>query len=96
MLALLKLLQRFVKTLHSEGTPAQIAAGMAMGAALGLTPLVNVHNLIILGLLIILNVSFAATKARNRLDWAPRVALEHGLSETIEYFELLLGGLERV
>jgi uncharacterized protein (TIGR03546 family) len=60
MLALLKLLQRFVKTLHSEGTPAQIAAGMAMGAALGLTPLVNVHNLIILGLLIILNVSFAA------------------------------------
>ena len=60
MLALLKLLQRFVKTLHSDGTPGQIAAGVALGAAIGLTPLVNVHNLFILGLLIILNVSFAA------------------------------------
>jgi len=59
MLTLLKLLQRFVKTLHSEGTPGQIAAGMALGAALGLTPLVNVHNLGVLFLLLILNVSFA-------------------------------------
>ena len=60
MLTLLKLLQQFVKTLHSEGTPGQIAAGVALGAGLGLTPLVNLHNLLVLFLLIILNVSFAA------------------------------------
>ena len=42
MLILLKLLQSLVKTLHSEGTPLQIAAGVALGAALGLTPLFNV------------------------------------------------------
>lgn len=59
MLTLLKLLQQFVKTLHSEGTPGQIAAGVALGAGIGLTPLMNVHNLFILFLLIILNVSFA-------------------------------------
>ena len=60
MLALLKLLQSLVKTLHSEGTPAQIGLGIALGAALGLTPLVNVHNLLVLLLLAVLNVSFGA------------------------------------
>ena len=60
MLTLLKLLQSLVKTLHSEGTPTQIAAGIALGAALGLTPIANVHNLVILLLLAVLNVSFGA------------------------------------
>ncbi len=60
MFTILKLLQSLVKTLHSDGTPGQIAAGVALGAALGLTPLVNVHNVVILALLCVLNVSFAA------------------------------------
>jgi uncharacterized protein (TIGR03546 family) len=60
MLALLKLLQSLVKTLHSEGSPRQIAAGIMLGACLGLTPLVNVHNLVIVALLCVLNVSFGA------------------------------------
>ena len=58
MLALLKLIQSIIKTLHSDGTPGQVAAGMALGAALGLTPLMNVHNLLVFSLLVILNVSF--------------------------------------
>jgi uncharacterized protein (TIGR03546 family) len=58
MLALLKLIQSIIKTLHSAGTPGQVAAGMALGAALGLTPLFNLHNLVILSLLVLLNVSF--------------------------------------
>jgi uncharacterized protein (TIGR03546 family) len=58
MLFLLKLLQSLVATLHSEGTPGQVAAGVALGAALGLTPLVNVHNLVVFALLAVLNVSF--------------------------------------
>jgi uncharacterized protein (TIGR03546 family) len=50
MLALLKLIQSIIKTLHSEGTPGQVAAGIAIGSVLGLTPLLNVHNLVIFSL----------------------------------------------
>jgi uncharacterized protein (TIGR03546 family) len=60
MLALLKLLQSLIKTLHSDGTPAQIGLGVALGAALGLTPIANLHNLLIVLLLAVLNVSFGA------------------------------------
>lgn len=66
MLALLKLLQSLIKTLHSDGTPGQVAAGMALGAVLGLTPLMNVHNLVILALILVLNVSFGGAL----LGWA--------------------------
>jgi uncharacterized protein (TIGR03546 family) len=66
MLALLKLLQSVFSTLHSEGTPRQVAAGLALGAALGLTPLVNPHNLVVFALLCLLNVSFAG----GMLGWA--------------------------
>lgn len=66
MLTLLKLLQSLVKTLHSEGTPGQVAAGIALGSALGLTPLMNLHNLIVFALIVILNVSFGG----GMLGWA--------------------------
>ena len=66
MFTLLKLLQSIIKTLHSEGTPGQVAAGTALGAALGLTPLMNPHNLVILALIIVLNVSFGGAM----LGWA--------------------------
>jgi uncharacterized protein (TIGR03546 family) len=58
MFALLKLIQSLIKTLHSDGTPGQVAAGMALGAVLGLTPLMNVHNLLVFSLVLLLNVSF--------------------------------------
>jgi uncharacterized protein (TIGR03546 family) len=58
MLTLLKLIQSLIKTLHSAGTPGQVATGMALGSALGLTPLLQLHNLIIFSLLVLLNVSF--------------------------------------
>lgn len=60
MLTLLKLIRSLFKTLHSDGSPAQIALGIALGAALGLTPIANVHNVLIVLLLAVLNVSFAA------------------------------------
>lgn len=60
MLTLLKLVRSLFKTLHSDGSPAQIALGVALGAALGLTPIMNAHNLLVLLLLAVLNVSFAA------------------------------------
>ena len=52
MLALLKLIQSLIKTLHSAGTPGQVAAGMALGSALGLTPLLSLHNLVVFSLLV--------------------------------------------
>jgi uncharacterized protein (TIGR03546 family) len=66
MLALLKLIQSIIKTLHSAGTPGQVAAGMALGSALGLTPLVNLHNLVIFSLLVLFNLSFGG----GMLGWA--------------------------
>jgi len=54
---LLKLIQQLIKTLNSDGTPGQVAAGMALGAALGLTPIVNLHNLVIAGIAMLLTVS---------------------------------------
>lgn len=53
----LKLLQSLVKALHSEGTPGQVGAGIALGSILGLTPLVNLHNLVVIAVILMLNVS---------------------------------------
>ena len=58
MLMFLRLVQSLVRTLHSDGSPAQVAAGLTLGAALGLTPLLNPHNLIIVSAIFLLNVSF--------------------------------------
>jgi uncharacterized protein (TIGR03546 family) len=54
---LLKLVQSLFKALHSEGTPGQVAAGIALGSILGLTPLVNLHNLAVVALILLFNVS---------------------------------------
>jgi uncharacterized protein (TIGR03546 family) len=66
MFALLKLIQSIIKTLHSDGTPGQVAAGIALGSALGLTPLMNVHNLVVFSFIVLLNVSFGG----GMLGWA--------------------------
>jgi uncharacterized protein (TIGR03546 family) len=71
MLAILKLIQSIIKTLHSEGTPGQVAAGIALGSVLGLTPLMNLHNLLIFSLIVILNLSFGGAM----LGWALFVPL---------------------
>ena len=53
----LKLIRQLVKALNSDGTPGQVAAGIALGAAFGLTPLLSLHNLVLFGAALILNVS---------------------------------------
>lgn len=58
MLTLLKLLQSLFKTLHSEGTPGQVAAGIMLGAGIGLTPLMSAHNLVLFAAIVLLNLSF--------------------------------------
>jgi uncharacterized protein (TIGR03546 family) len=54
---IIKLVQSLVGALNSEGTPGQVAAGMAMGACLGLTPLLNLHNLLIVAVILFFRVS---------------------------------------
>ena len=89
MLVLLKLLQQLIKTLNSEGTPGQIAAGVAVGAALGLTPLLSLHNLVILAAIMLLNLSFPAAM----LGWALAVPVGFAMDPLFDLVgrTLLLG-----
>lgn len=54
---IIKLVQSLVKALNSEGTPGQVAAGIAVGACLGLTPLLNLHNLLVVAAILFFRVS---------------------------------------
>jgi len=63
---ILKLIQSIFNTLHSEGTPGQVAAGIALGAFLGLTPLASLHNVLIFALICFFNVSWGGAM----LGWA--------------------------
>jgi len=55
---ILKFLQSLVKALNSDGTPGQVGMGMALGLALGLTPLASLHNLVVLAVAMLTTVSF--------------------------------------
>lgn len=76
----MKLLQSLVKALHSEGTPGQVAAGMALGAILGLTPLLSVHNLLVVALIFLLNVSLPGAA----LGWAIATPLGFALDPAFD------------
>lgn len=89
MFLLVKLLQKLIKTLNSEGTPGQVAAGLALGSALGLTPLMNLHNLVILAAVMLFNVSFPGAM----LGWALGIPLGFALDPVFDAIgrALLLG-----
>lgn len=55
---IIKFIQSLVKALNSDGTPGQVAMGMAIGLAFGLTPLVSLHNLVVLAVAMLTTVSF--------------------------------------
>jgi uncharacterized protein (TIGR03546 family) len=76
----IRFIQSLVKALNSEGTPGQVAAGIALGAVFGLTPLMNPHNLVLFGLAIILNVSFPGVL----LGWAAFVPLGFALDPAFD------------
>ncbi|MEJ2237086.1 MAG: TIGR03546 family protein [Gemmatimonadales bacterium] len=57
---ILKLLQKLAATLNSDGTPTQVAAGMAIGTVFGLTPLLNLHNLVVLVIVMLFRVTIPA------------------------------------
>jgi len=78
---ILKLIQSIFNTLHSEGTPGQVAAGMALGAFLGLTPLASLHNVFIFALICFFNVSFGGAM----LGWAVFTPLGFALDPVFDY-----------
>jgi len=88
-MVILKLLQSIVKALHSEGTPGQVAAGMALGSILGLTPLLSLHNLVVAALILMLNVSVPGAS----LGWALAIPLGFALDPMFDALgrQLLLG-----
>ncbi|MDH5643009.1 MAG: TIGR03546 family protein [Gemmatimonadota bacterium] len=57
---ILRLIQKLIAALNSDGTPGQVAFGMAVGSALGLTPFLNLHNFILLVFAFLVNISFPA------------------------------------
>jgi uncharacterized protein (TIGR03546 family) len=68
---LLKFLQSLFKALNSDGTPGQVAMGMALGAAFGLTPTMSLHNLVVLAVAMLFTVSFPGVM----LGWAIAVPI---------------------
>ena len=56
----LNILIRLVKVLHSDTSPSQIAGGFILGMIIGLSPTMNLHNLLVVLFLCILNVNIAA------------------------------------
>lgn len=50
---------KLIKILHSAATPSQIAGGVMLGMIMGLTPFWNLHNLIVILILVIINVNIA-------------------------------------
>ena len=55
---ILQFLQTMFKALNSDGTPGQVGMGMAIGLCFGLTPLVSLHNLVVLAIAMLTTVSF--------------------------------------
>ncbi|MEP2448956.1 DUF2062 domain-containing protein [Balneola sp. EhC07] len=57
MFLILKYVAKLLKALSSEASPNQLAGGFILGMIIGLTPVLSVHNLLILVLIIILKVN---------------------------------------
>jgi len=60
MYLLLRQLRKLYKVIVSETKPSQIAAGFCFGVLLGLTPLLSLHNLLLVAFLLLLRVNISA------------------------------------
>ena len=57
---MLRLLARLLRVLNSETNPGQISLGFCFAMVAGLTPLISLHNLVVLLLILILRVNLSA------------------------------------
>jgi uncharacterized protein (TIGR03546 family) len=89
----LKFIFKFLGILNKDATPRAIAGGMALGFIMGMTPLPSLHNLVVLGLLIVLRVNFTS----GMLAWGVFSGVGYlldPLSNRIGYWLLTLPGLK--
>ncbi len=56
----LEIIAKIFKILRSEDTPAQIAVGFSLGMILGLSPLLTLHNILIILMVIIFRVNLGS------------------------------------
>ena len=68
---ILKFIQTLIKALNSDGTPGQVAMGMALGLCLGFSPIASMHNLVVVAIAMLTTVSFPGFF----LGWAIAVPL---------------------
>ncbi len=57
MFLILKYISKLLKALSSEASPNQLAGGFILGMIIGLTPIISIHNLLIVILIIVLKVN---------------------------------------
>ena len=72
---LLKFIQSLIKALNSKGGPGEVGMGMAIGLAFGLTPLMSLHNIVVLAVAMLTTVSFPGVM----LGWAFAIPLGFAL-----------------
>lgn len=77
---ILKFLQQLFKALNSDGTPGQVGMGMAIGLAFGLTPLLSLHNLVVLAVAMLTTVSMPGVF----LGWAIATPLGFALDPVFD------------
>ena len=83
---ILKFLQTLIKALNSDGTPGQVGTGMALGLCLGLTPLVSLHNLVVLAIAMLTMVSFPGVM----LGWAIAIPVGFALDPLFDRIGMAL------
>ena len=83
---ILKFLQTLIRALNSDGTPFQVGVGMALGMCLGLTPLMSLHNVLILTVAMLTTVSFPGVM----LGWAAAVPIGFALDPLFDRLGMAL------
>ena len=56
---MIEIIAKLLKALNSETEPGQISLGLCLGMIAGLTPLISLHNLLILFLVLLLRVNLS-------------------------------------
>ena len=57
---MIKMIAKFLKVLNSETEPGQISLALSLAMILGLTPLMSLHNLVVILLMLVVRVNLSA------------------------------------
>lgn len=90
---MLTLLAKFLKLLNSETDPGQIALAFCFAMVAGFTPLMSLHNLLVLLLILVLRVNLSAFILALGIFTALAFALDP-VFDQVGFAALTAGGLE--